>query len=99
MTDNLSTKIALSMIVRGDGEDDLKMNRALESIASHVDGIYITITGPKSMVGKTEKVLKKYGANISYNESLYEITTKEVDFMRNFFGYEPEMKVGDKIFI
>lgn len=99
MPDNLKTQIALSMIVRGDKDDDQKMNRALESIAPYVDGIFVTVTGPRNLVSKTEEVLKKYKANVSYFDSLYEVTQKEIDFLTKQFGYEPEMKKGDKIFV
>lgn len=98
MADNLVSKIALSMIVRGDKDDSEKMNRALESIAPYVDGIFVTITGPKNLVSKTEEVLKKYNAHISYEQSLYTVTEKEVKLLTDLFGYEPNMKVGDKIF-
>lgn len=99
MPDNLKTKIALSMIVRGDGDDDRKMNRALESIAPYVDGIYVTITGPRNLVAKTEEVLKKYKVNISYNESQWIATPEAIGWLKNFFGYEPELKEADKIFV
>lgn len=99
MPDNLSTKIALSMIVRGDKTDHEKMNRALESIAPHVDGIYVTITGPRNLVSKTEEVLKKYNVNISYEESLFEVDKGTVDWLKEFFKYEPECKAGDKLFV
>lgn len=99
MPDNLRTKIALSMIVRGDGEDHAKMNRALESIAPHVDGIYVTITGPRNLVSKTEEVLKKYNVNISYNEAQWTATKESVEWLKSFFGYDPELKAGDKIFV
>lgn len=99
MPDNSNTKIALSMIVRGTENDHEKMNRALESIAPHVDGIYVTITGPSNLVAKTEEVLKKYNANISYHEALYEVTDETVSWLKDFFKYEPEVKVGDKLFM
>ena len=99
MPDNLSSKIALSMIVRGDKDDDQKMNRALESIAPHVDGIFVTITGPSNLASKTEKILKHYNAHISYHEALHEVIEEEVKFLTEFLGYEPNMKVGDKIFV
>lgn len=99
MPDNSNTKIALSMIVRGDGEDDRKMNRALESIAPYVDGIYVTVTGPRNLVAKTEEVLKKYNVNISYHEALWTAEKESVDWLEEFFGYKPELKPGDKLFM
>jgi hypothetical protein len=99
MPDNLSTKIALSMIVRGDKDDHIKMERALSSIAPYVDGIYVTITGPRNLVKKTEDVLKKYNANVSYYDSLWTATEEAIKFLTDYFGYEPKMKVGDKIFV
>lgn len=99
MPDNLSSKIALSMIVRGDKDDHIKMRQALTSIAPHVDGIFVTVTGPSNLIGETEKVLREFKANISYNEALWEATPEAVKFLSDFFGYEPNMKVGDKIFL
>lgn len=99
MPDNLSSKISLSMIVRGDKDDSLKMDRALESIAPHVDGIFVTITGPRNLVKNTEEVLKKYKANISYHDALWTATDEAVSFLKNFLKYDPYMKVGDKIFV
>lgn len=59
------TKIALCMIVKAtDGEADF-LSKALNQIADHVDGLFITITGKNERV---ERVAKMYKANVSYFE-------------------------------
>lgn len=56
-------KLALAMIVKPDDKEAELLSRALNHIASHVDGIFITITGKNA---KCEEVAKMYGAKISY---------------------------------
>lgn len=91
-------KIALSMISRGKGEEEL-LRRALTSIAPHVDGIFITLTSPTNQCGEAEKVCKEFGAVVSYNQALWTADEKTVSWLKEFFGYEPDMKTGDKLFI
>jgi hypothetical protein len=90
-------KIALAMIVKGKGEEQ-KLERALSSIAPYVDGIFITLTGPTNELTEIEKVCRSFKANISYERALWTADKKAVDWLRKFFGYEPYMKVGDKLF-
>lgn len=50
------------MIVKGDDKEALLLDNCLDSVAEHVDGIFITITQPNE---KTVEVAEKYGAVIS----------------------------------
>lgn len=56
-------KLALAMIIKPDDKEAELLSRALNFIAPHVDGIFITITGKNT---KVEEVAKMYGAKISY---------------------------------
>lgn len=51
------------MIVKPDDKEAELLSRALNYIALHVDGIFITITGKNE---KVEQVAKMYGAKVSY---------------------------------
>ena len=95
----MTDKIALSMIVRGDGDDAVKLRRALESVALYVDGIFITITGPKEAAEETEKVCKDFKVNVSYAACLWKADEAAVTWLTKYFGYEPHMKVGDELFL
>lgn len=57
------TKLALAMIVNPTDQEAELLSRALNFIASHVDGIFITITGKNA---KCEQVAKMYGAKVSH---------------------------------
>lgn len=92
-------KVALAMIVRGTGDEPANLRRALESVAQWVDGIYITLTGPKEQLKEAEKVCADFKARVSYGQFLWEANQKTIDWLKNFFGYEPQMKLGDKIFL
>lgn len=92
------SRIALSMISRGKGEED-RLRQALSSIAPYVDAVYITLTAPKNELAEAEKVCKEFNAVVSYNESVWIADKKTVTWLEKFFGYAPDMKVGDRIFI
>jgi hypothetical protein len=96
--EDLMNKIALSMISRGKGEEE-KLRRALSTIAPHVDAVYITFTSPTNLCIEAEKVAKEFKANVSYNQALWTVDAKAVKWLTKFFGYAPEMKVGDKLFL
>lgn len=70
------SKLALNMIVKDDSEADI-LDRCLSSIASYVDGIFITITNKPDK--RLKKVIKKYGGRISYFK-----WTKDFAEARNF---------------
>lgn len=55
-------KLALAMIVKGTDEEAALLDRCLESLAPHVDGIFITRTQPNEAVGQ---VAKRYKATLS----------------------------------
>ena len=58
-------KLALNMIVRPADDEAEALARCLNSVAEHVDGIFITITGHNE---KCERVANMYGAHISHFE-------------------------------
>lgn len=86
------------MISRGKGEED-RLRQALTSIAPHVDTIYITLTSPRNQLQEAEKVCQEFNAIVSYNEAKWIADEKTVSWLKQFFGYDPEMGVGDKLFI
>lgn len=56
-------KLALAMIVKASDDEADLLSRALNTIADHVDGIFITITGKNDRV---DEVARMYGAKVSY---------------------------------
>jgi len=91
-------KVALAMICGcSDGEDKI-LDRALTSIAKHVDGVFITLTRPKNEAKLCADIAKKHGAHVFYGEYRQEVTQKQVDWLTEFLGYEPHSKVGDTFF-
>ncbi len=58
-------KLALCLIVKGDDEEALNLERCLGFSAQSVDGIFITITQPNE---KVEKVARSFNAHISHFE-------------------------------
>jgi tetratricopeptide (TPR) repeat protein len=63
-------KIALAMIVKGDDREAWYLQRCLNNMSKHVDGIYITIThrAGEEPNAEVKKVAAKYDAEISYFE-------------------------------
>ena len=92
------SKVALTMIVKGTDKEPERLERALSSIAPFVDGIFITLTTPANMVKEAEKVCKKYNAHISYYLDKWVATKEAVEWLKEFFGYEPHMRLGDSLF-
>lgn len=90
-------KIALGMIVYGEGDEYKELDRALSTVAPFVDKVFITITGKD--VKKTEEVCKKYDAVVSYGDFKWTADKKTVKWLKKFFKYDPHMKVGDKLFM
>lgn len=93
------SKIALAMICKGEGDEPEILRRCLESVAPHVDGIFITLTGDPTKLAQAEEVCREYKANISYSRALWTADQATVDWLKGFLGYEPHMKVGDEIFL
>ena len=96
------SKIALTMISRGKGEE-ANLQQCLSTIAPFVDAIYITFTSSTNELKEAEKIVKSFEradcpVHISYGLFQWEATQEVVDWLTKFFGYEPHMKVGDKIF-
>jgi len=94
----MKNKIALTMICKGTGKEPKRLDRALASVSPYVDGIYITLTSPKNKLAEAEKVCKKYNATISYYPDKWIATKEVVDWLTEYFGYKPHMKVGDELF-
>lgn len=92
-------KLALAMIVKGEGNEPERLRRCLTSVAPHVDGVFITLTGDLASIKNVEVVCKEFKVNISYNRCLWEADKKAVEWCKEFFGYEPHMKAGDKLFL
>src|SRR3990167_8320070 len=94
----MKNKIALAMICRGVGQEVPNLRRCLYSIAPYVDGIFITLTAPVNMLKEVEKVCKEFGVHITYGEFKQKADTETVKWLKEFLGYEPNMRVGDKMF-
>mgnify|MGYP001587250778 CR=1 FL=1 len=92
-------KIALSMIVRGTGDEPVRLRRCLKSIAPYVDAIYITLTGDRGGLAEAEKVCQEFKVKISYGNFLWTATKSAIKWLKDFMGYEPNMKIGDKLFM
>jgi len=89
-------KIALSLITRGTGKDAERLEQCLSSIASYIDGIFLTFTEKPEQ--RALDTANKYKANISQKEFAVVVDEKMVKWLKEFFGYEPHMKVGTKMF-
>jgi len=91
-------KIALNLIVAGH-EDPNTLRRVLSSIDKQVDGMFITITTPTKN-NKLRKVAKKYGAVVDYEPDKFfrVIEKKHIEWLKKF-GLNPEIEIGDKIFL
>ena len=95
----MDNKIALAMISKGIGQEVPNLKRCLKSIAPFVDAVYITLTGSKEQLGPALEVCKEYKVIVSYGDFKKEADKKTVDWLKDFLGYEPNMKVGDKMFL
>lgn len=91
-------KLALSMIAKGTGDDVKNLKRLFPTIVPFVDGVFITLTGPRNELKKAEELCKEYNATISYTNALWTADKKSVKWMKDFLGHEPYTKQGDKIF-
>ena len=85
------------MIVAGH-EDPKILNRVLNSIYGQVDGMFITITTPTN--NNLKAVAEKYGAVVDYEPKKFFkiIKKKHIKWLKKF-GLNPEIEVGDKIFL
>ena len=90
-------KIALSLITRGTGKDAERLDQCLSSIAPYIDGIFITFTEDAEQ--RAVEVANKYKAHVTYKKFKLKATSEIVDWCKEFFGYEPYMKVGTEIFL
>mgnify|MGYP001613083449 CR=1 FL=1 len=93
------SKIGVAIISSGTGEDPQNLRRCLKSIAPYVEGIFVTLTGPRDQLQKTEDVCREFGAHISYHDPFWIVTTEAVVWLTDYLGYPPYMKVGDKLFL
>lgn len=92
------SKIALSMIVKGGGNEPKRLKRALLSAASHVDGIFITFTGKKEDFPAIEAVCKEFKVNLSSQEFNEVVTQDTCDWIQENLQYESHVKPGDTVF-
>jgi glycosyltransferase involved in cell wall biosynthesis len=90
-------KIALANIVKDDTEAEM-LERCLNSVAPYVDGLFLNITQEPNE--KIKKIAQKYGANYEVHAGEYnhKVTKKEVDWLEKFFGYKPNLEVGQELF-
>lgn len=93
------SKIALSMIVRGNDEEARNLDRALSSVAKYVDAIYITLTGNDEETSKILPVCLKYKANVSYYKKKQKITKEVVDWVEQFLGAKPQLTDKTELFL
>jgi len=95
------SKIALGMIVKGSGDEPAYLERCLSHIEGHVDKTFITVTGSDEEYKKIEEVVK--GKNVVLDRAPKDVwftaDKKTVDWLKDFFGYEPQLKEGDTIFL
>ena len=94
----MTNKIALSMIVKGTEKEPERLDRALSSVEKYVDAIYITLTTPAKEIPETIAICKKHKVNISYYLDKWVATKEAVKWLKEYFGFDPHMKVGDKVF-
>ena len=92
-----NTKIALGMIVKNDEEAPM-LDRCLSTVASHVDGVYLTFT--QKPYKKLIKVAEKYGAkwDARPGEFNHTVTKKEEAWLKKWLKYEPNAKAGETVF-
>ena len=92
-------KVALAMICGGIEGEHLNLDRALSSITPFVDGVFITLTGEKDKLKDVENVCKKHNAYISYKSPYYTADKKTVSWLKDYLGYNPNMRIDDKMFL
>jgi tetratricopeptide (TPR) repeat protein len=100
------SKIALSMICLGLGEEPKSMARAIVSIIPYIDSVYVTLTGPEDQMKDAEEALKMIEDKfhkpvvISYERDkfFWTVTDKQIKWLKKFLEYKPASEVGDKIF-
>jgi glycosyltransferase involved in cell wall biosynthesis len=66
LTKGNNMKIALAVIVRGVDEEAKLLDKCLENVSKHVDGIFIDVNAPggKRVSNKVITAAKKYGADV-----------------------------------
>lgn len=91
-------KVALAIICKGDAKEAKSLKRCLTSAAPFVDKVFVTLTGPTNTLKDAEEVCKEFDVTVSYEQALWTADQEAVDWLKEFFGYEPKMQVGDKLF-
>jgi len=95
----MKNKIAVAMISKGVGQEVPNLKRCLQSIAPHVDKVFVTLTSPTNMTSDAQRMLKEFDVHITHGDFRLEIGGEIVDWVKEFLKYEPAMKVGSKIFL
>ena len=93
------SKIAVSIICLGTGEDAKNLRRCLTSITPYIDGIFITLSGSKKEIKETEEVCREFNANISYHNPTWTVTKEAYKWLTDYLEYKPHVQVGDKLFL
>ena len=95
----MNDKIAVSMIVKGTPEEAVKLDRVLNSVEQHVDAVFVTLTGDEKETEEARKVCYAHKVNLSQMEFHWVATNIEIEMLTSFFGYAPQIKKGDKVFV
>lgn len=92
------SKIAVGMIIKDDAEVE-NLKRCLDSVAPHVDGIYLTVT--QQPYDKIQELAKTYGVHLTVypGEFNYTATGEEVAWLEKFLEYKPYLTEGDTLFL
>lgn len=95
----MNNKIALAMISKGTGDEPKHLRQCLESASPHVDGIFITFTSHEKDIPEAVAVAREFKATVSYYLDLFEVKKEVVEWTKTFFGRDPALKEGDKLFL
>ena len=90
----MNPNLVLSLICKDEVQE---LDNCLMSITPYVRTVFAVWTGTNL---KTENVLKKYKVIYKKDHSaIFEVDSSMVKWLKEFFGWTPESKEGDKIFL
>lgn len=73
------------------------LDRALASIAKHVDGIFIAQT---KVNPETTNIIRRHGGKVEYYpDAMHVVTKNEVSWLKEFLGWKPTIQHKDNIFL
>lgn len=93
------SKIALAIICKGIGEETKRLKQALESVVPFVDSVFVTFTSLEKEIPEAVAVARSFNASISYSCPQWKADEKAVAWLGEYFGYEPHIKLNDKLFL